>query len=609
VERVRPRGGGRFSRSSSSYSYRRRRTGLETLILTVGVGGLLAALTAGVAGSTIDVIHQGRALPATHFEALPLGGLTEDEARGMLETHLNAFRASPAVFFSGTSEWRPSASEIGIKLDEPEMGRGAVRAGRPEPLPLRPFGVLFSLLRKPAVPLAVTLDQGQLLAFVHAVAAEVDRDPTNAGLSIRNGQVVMGQSAPGRKVNILETAKRVELPATLVPQRIEVVVETAQPTVSDIAVQDAQAAATRILSSPLSLHLDDKVWSLTPAQLGPMVEFKRIGAAGSEKLSATLNEARVAAYVKTLAADIDKPATSAQLRWNGSGASVVRESTDGVKLDQAAAVKSIVMHAPTDARDVLLTATVTKPAVTSDPKTVGAIKELVATGTSKFAGSAPERVNNIQVAASKLDGVVIPPGSTFSFLTALGPITKENGYQEGLTIQGDETVPGIGGGVCQVSTTVFRAAFFGGLPIVERHQHTYRVGYYEQDGSPVGFDAAVYDPGVDLRFKNDTEYAILVQAAVDTKASTLSFRLYSTTVGREVKLTPSKANEVKAGPKLPDVLDATLPKGTRKQVEWTADGVDATIRRAVTVGGKALVNDSFFSRYVPWREKWAVGPS
>jgi vancomycin resistance protein YoaR len=338
-----------------------------------------------------------------------------------------------------------------------------------------------------------------------------------------------------------------------------------------------------------------------------MIEFRRVSSLGGDRLTAVLAETRVAAYVKTIASEIDRPATDAQLRWTQNGVTVVRESADGLRLDQAAASRAIVNQAASDNREIALTTTVSRPSLTSDPALLDGIKQLVATGSSKFAGSSPERVNNIQVAAAKLDGAVVLPGQTFSFLNALGPITTEAGYQEGLTIQGDATVPGVGGGVCQVSTTLFRAAFYSGLPIVERHQHTYRVGYYEQDGSPVGFDAAVYDPGVDFRFKNDTPHAVLMHAQVDARNSTLTFRFYSSSAGREVKLTPQKSNEVKAGPRLPDVVDPTLPKGVRKQVEWSADGADATIRRLVTVGGSTLLSDAFFSRYVPWREKWLVG--
>jgi hypothetical protein len=213
----------------------------------------------------------------------------------------------------------------------------------------------------------------------------------------------------------------------------------------------------------------------------------------------------------------------------------------------------------------------------------------------------------VKIAALKLNHQFVAPGETFSFLKALGPITKEEGYLEGLTIQGDATVPGIGGGVCQVSTTLFRAAFYAGLPIVERHQHVYRVSYYEQDGSPVGFDAAVYDPGVDFRFRNDTGSPLLLDASIDPVTSTLVFRLFGETTGREVKLAPTRANEKPAPPPATDVADPKLDFGLRKQVEWKATGIDATIKRSVTVNGKPGIADTFASRYVPWQEKWSIG--
>ncbi|MGI8423917.1 MAG: VanW family protein [Chloroflexota bacterium] len=585
--------------------YRRQRTTLEALIRASLLAGMVSVAGSGIAGAALDAAHHDRALPSVRFAAVPLGGLRESEIRGVLEAHSNTLQAAPYAFMLGDRVWRPTAREVGLELDLDAMARDAVGRGRQTPWPVRAFTSLVTLTTAPAIPLRASLNAAQLHAFLSAVAAEVDREPTSAALTVRNGQLVVGQATPGRRVDAAATASRVSTPISLEQQQVEVVVAPAAPALSDAAIQDAQATARKILAAPLSLHLGDRTWTLTPTQLGGMVEFRRSTA--GDRLVTALADARVAAYVKTLAAEIDRPAVEAQLRWVQNAVSVKRESADGVKLDQAAAARAITAQASTEARDVTLTTTVSKPAVTSDPVVVGGIKQLVATGSSKFAGSSPERVNNIQVAASRLDGVVVLAGQTFSFLSALGPITTENGYQEGLTIQGDATVPGIGGGVCQVSTTVFRAAFYGGLPIVERHQHTYRVGYYEQDGSPVGFDAAVYDPGVDFRFKNDTPHALLIHSQMDAKASTLTFRFFSTSAGREVKLTPLRSNEIKAGPRLPDVVDPTLPKGVRKQVEWPADGADATIRRLVTVGGNAVLSDAFFSRYVPWREKWLAG--
>jgi vancomycin resistance protein YoaR len=438
----------------------------------------------------------------------------------------------------------------------------------------------------------------------------VDRAPVNAALVIRNGQVSVGQSTAGRKLDVPATAALIRAPRSLDDaQRVDLVVTTVPPTITDAGVAEARAMATKILAAPLTLRAAGKSWTFSKAALGEMIDSKPTATAAgtAETLSVSLNETKLAAYVRSLAADIDRPAVDAQLAWTRSGAAITRESQEGLKLSQPAAVKAISAQAAQDNRELALPVTVIKPAVTSESVPQLGIKDLVATGTSRFTGSSPERINNIKVASSRLHGTVIPAGTTFSFLDALGPITVENGYQEGLTILGDETVPGIGGGVCQVSTTVFRAAFFAGLPIVERHQHAYRVGYYEQDGSPVGFDAAVYDPGVDLRFKNDTGAALLLQSAVDPATSILTFRFYGTQTNREVKLIPSKANEVKAGPRLPDGSDPTLPKGVRKQVEWKTDGVEATIKRLILHSGQTLLSDSFFSRYAPWQEKWVIG--
>jgi vancomycin resistance protein YoaR len=610
--RVRARAGRSQSlngRPTRRRAYRRRASPLAQLVRGTALFGLITLSGLGVGGAALDAVYHERALPAVRFETLPLGGLSTAEVDGVLQTQLNAFRAAPVVFSHAGREWRPAAAEMGLRLDVEAMAHDAIRQGRTAPGPLRYLTPLATFATRPSVALRASLDQAQLGAFLGAVALEVDREPTDAGLVVRSGQLVVGPAAPGKRVDVPATAKLVQVPRSLEPQRVEVVVGSASPVLADEAVHEAQQAATRILAAPLTLRLGERTWQLTPATLGTMLEFRRVPGPQGEKLAAGLNEAKVAAHLRGLAAEIDRPAVEARLRWNGSGASVVREGADGIKLDQAAAVRAIMAQANQDAREIALSTSVVKPAVTSDAATLAGIKELVATGSSKFAGSAPERLNNIKVAASRLDGVVIPAGATFSFLKALGPITKENGYQEGLTIQGDATVPGIGGGVCQVSTTVFRAAFYAGLPIVERHQHTYRVSYYEQDGSPVGFDAAVYDPGVDLRFRNDTDQAMLMHAAFDAASFSLTFRLYSTPSGRDVKLAPTKANEVKAGPRLPDALDASLPRGTRKQVEWSADGVDATIRRTVSAGGQSLLTDAFFSRYVPWREKWAVGPA
>jgi vancomycin resistance protein YoaR len=575
---------------------------------------VLAALVVGgilVGGAGLDTAYQNRTLPGVRYGDLSLSGLSASQVQGLLEVHASALLAAPVVFANGEKEWRPTGKEVGVAVDTPAMAEEALGRRLQAPAFLRLPHALFLRATRPEVSLRGRLDDAQLQAYLHALALEVDRPPVNAALQVKNGELVVGAAAPGQRLDVVATAKLVHPPTTLLtPQLVELVVVPVPPVVGDASVAEAQATARKVLAGPVTLKGPGRTWTLSVADLGNMLDIQQAPGSGEgaeARLVAGLNEAKVAAYVRTVAGQLDRAPVDAELRWNGSSVAVVKESREGVRLDQADAVRAILAQAASDQREITLKTAVTKPQVASDDLPALNIQRPLATGTSRFAGSAPERVNNIKVAAARLNGVVVPSGQVFSFLNALGPITKAAGYQEGLTIQGDATVPGIGGGVCQVSTTAFRGAFYAGLPIVERHQHTYRVSYYEQDGTPTGFDAAVYSPGTDFKFRNDTEGAILILTSVDTGSSTLTFRYYGVSTGREVKLSASKSNEIKAGPRLPDGTDPKLPAGQRKQVEWASDGADATIQRTILKDGQVIGSDSFFSRFAPWREKWVVG--
>ena len=246
------------------------------------------------------------------------------------------------------------------------------------------------------------------------------------------------------------------------------------------------------------------------------------------------------------------------------------------------------------------------PKVTTDKANNLGIKELVGKGTSLFLHSIPNRIFNITLAASRINGILIAPDETFSFDKALGDVSSFTGYQQAYIIQNGKTILGDGGGVCQVSTTFFRALLNAGLPITQRQAHAYRVGYYEQD-SPPGLDATIYVPSVDLKFKNDTNDYILIQTSIDSESQQLSVLLFGTKDGREAKLTqPLITNRVPA----PDDLyqdDPTLPKGVVKQVDFKAEGSNVSFTREVTQNGKKIISEKFISNYAPWQSVFLRG--
>lgn len=234
------------------------------------------------------------------------------------------------------------------------------------------------------------------------------------------------------------------------------------------------------------------------------------------------------------------------------------------------------------------------------------IKQLLGTGTSAFAGSIPSRKHNVLLTAEKLDGILIAPGTEFSFNNVIGDISKETGFQSAYIIQDGRTVLGDGGGVCQASTTLFRAAMKVGLPIVERRAHSYRVGYYEQN-SAAGIDATVFSPTTDFRFKNDTPAYLLIQTKADGVNSTLAIEIWGTSDGRTA--TTSKPIITDQAPPPPDLYqdDPTLKMGVIKQVDWKAWGAKVKFDYTVARNGETIFKKTYFSNYQPWQNVYLRG--
>lgn len=247
-----------------------------------------------------------------------------------------------------------------------------------------------------------------------------------------------------------------------------------------------------------------------------------------------------------------------------------------------------------------------KPEITTEKANSLGIKELIGTGNSTFRHSIQNRIFNITLASARLNGILISPGETFSFNKALGDISAFTGYQQAYVIQNGRTVLGDGGGVCQVSTTLFRAVLNAGLPIAERHAHAYRVGYYEQDSDP-GFDATVYSPSVDFRFKNDTGNYILIQTFIDPNSERLSFLLYGTKDERESQISSAVITSQSPPPAPLYQDEPSLEKGVLKQVDFPAAGANVYFTRQVIKNGKVIISDKFVSGYKPWQAVYLRG--
>lgn len=244
----------------------------------------------------------------------------------------------------------------------------------------------------------------------------------------------------------------------------------------------------------------------------------------------------------------------------------------------------------------------------SDANDLG-IKELIGSGTSTFKHSSATRNVNITKGSSIVNRILVAPGDTFSFIKSLGEVTLEAGYAKAYIIRQGKTELDVGGGICQVSTTLFRAMLNAGLDITERKAHAYRVSYYEEDSKP-GFDATVFIPSPDLKFTNDTAHYLLIQSVLDMDARRLTYEIYGTSDGRKVEI--SNYRQWDATPAPPDVWidDPTLPVGKVIQDEHAIPGLKTAFDWTVTdKNGQVIHQKTFQSNFVPWAAVYRRGPT
>lgn len=309
---------------------------------------------------------------------------------------------------------------------------------------------------------------------------------------------------------------------------------------------------------------------------------------------------------------IDVKPVDAQFSFEDGRVNTFKLSSDGKAVNIEQLKKDIItkLSSPTltttQINIITIPVEIKQPNITTEKINNMGIKEIIGRGTSLFQHSIENRIFNLTLAASRLNGVLIPPGQTFSVTKTIGDVSAFTGYKQAYVIENGKTVLGDGGGVCQVSTTLFRAALNAGLPIVERHPHAYRVGYYEQDSLP-GIDAAIYSPTVDLKFKNDTKNYILIQSFANQNEQRLTFELYGTLDDRETILNEPVIVSESAAPETVYQDDPTLPKGQLKQVDFAAGGANIYFTRTVKKDGKVILSDKFVSNYRPWQAVFLRG--
>lgn len=606
---------------------RRDRRNFETVILQI-----LLALMGGISVFFLAmflitigyrVAYSGRIFPGVSVAGVDISGMKPVEAAVKLQTVLTYPTSGRIVLRDGENVWIESPVRLGMVFDPVASAQAAFEMGRK--------GNLFSMLDMQwnasqvgvDAPPVVVLDQRLAHSYLQNLAAQIDKPVREASLVIDGLNVSTAPGQVGRRLNV--DATLVYLTVQMQSFRdgeVRLIIEEQTPEVLDAAPQ--AEAARRLLSGPLTLSIrdvragDPGPWQIQPSELAPMLRVGRVyDAAGHAQYVIKPDRSMLKPYLENIARQTDRAEENARFIFNEETAQLelIRPATIGYKLDFAGTLDEIDNAIAAAQDSAFLSLIVTEPKVTDSATAAQlGITQLVSSQTTYFYGSSAPRLQNIQAASANFHGVLVAPGETFSMGRYLGDISLDNGYAEALIIYGGRTIKGVGGGVCQVSTTLFRTAFFGGFPINERSAHAYRVSYYEQrangsiDPRLAGLDATVYFPLVDFKFTNDTPHWLLMEVYFNGAGRMLTWKFYSTSDGRTVTYDTTGPINVVPAPSPVIQVNEELKEGETRQADWAADGADVTINRVVMRDGKIYFVDKFQTHYEPWRAVCEYGP-
>ena len=437
----------------------------------------------------------------------------------------------------------------------------------------------------------------------------------DASLVWKNGEFKISEEESGWVFDYQSALDKLKMDlAAIADNKIELNLRVDQPAVTKTEAEFLRGPAKEIIRlAPVTLVFErpdyyqgrkkfmQTEWPINQEQLKNWLKIKK----DSAGIYLGINQEVAGEFLKKIAEAIDTPAQDARFEIKDGRVSEWQSSTDGFVLNIEESGNQIEkLLIAEKAQKINLVLSVDKSKITNNNVNDLGIQQLIGLGESNFSGSPKNRRHNISVGAESLNGLLVKPGEEFSLLAALGEINGETGYKPELVIKGDETIAEYGGGLCQISTTMFRLAINAGLPITQRRNHSYRVGYYE----PAGTDATIYSPWPDLKFVNDTGNYLLLQTRIE--GDNLIFEFWGTSDARIVETTKPVIYNITA-PGEPKYMETgKLPVGEKKKIETAHNGADAYFKRTVRwpeTSGKETLEETWQAHYIPWREVWLVG--
>ncbi|MFH2085239.1 MAG: VanW family protein [bacterium] len=536
--------------------------------------------------------------PRIEVAGVSVAGLTREQARVRILEATQNYQAK--LVFNGSS-WETPKESVNFEVDD--TLNEAYHYGRR--VQIEDY-LLLLINKKTSYPLKIAEGKTEKMeGLINEISLAIEIVPVEPTIEI-----------VGQKVRVTNGSDGVVLDSEMFDQEIRSVYSKLGS--EDIAVP-TKIAERRLTSEKLS-ELTARAETLAQVSMVMTLDDEKISLGGKELIPFLSTEggieevdmAIVNGYVVGLGDSLNKESQDAKFEFIGGKVKEFAPGRDGITVgDQETAVRiqtgiKNLLEGKSKSETIEVAATRTPPKVTTEKVNELGIRERIGRGESYYQHSIPNRIYNVALASSRINSTLFAPGEEVSFNKMVGEVSSATGYRPAYIISAGRTVLGDGGGLCQVSTTMFRAVISAGLPIIERWGHAYRVSYYELDSKP-GVDATVIAPSKDFRFKNDTPGHILIQTINDPKALHLVIEIYGTSDGRVATIENHKVWGIT--PPLPTIYqdDPSLPAGTTKQIDWAAAGAKASFEYKVVRDGETIQDKTFSTTYRPWASVFLRG--
>ena len=455
-------------------------------------------------------------------------------------------------------------------------------------------------------PLEISYDSASLAENISQIASQIDKpfvyselvlDPSRKTVSVKDGQVGSITDQTELKQLIINSLQHYQF-----DQPLSIPISSVGSIPSEEEKDHAQKQAALLIGKSLQLSAPDQTINLPDTTLVSWLGFQDL-----------CRSDLIQNYVDGLKSSLVKDPVDAVFKFENGKVLDFQAAANGYLMDDPSLGDRIcssltkLISSP-ETTDKLTVATLTKiPKITTEDVNNLGIKELIGSGSSTFKHSDSIRNYNVQKGASIVNRILVAPGETFSFIKSLGSVTLADGYKQAYVIKQGQTILDVGGGICQVSTTLFRAMLNAGLNITARTNHAYRVVYYEED-LPPGYDATVFIPSPDLKFVNDTGHYVLIQSEYDGVNKKLTYNIYGTSDGRQSSISNYRQWDATPAPPSVYIDDPTLPIGKTIQDEHSIPGLKTAFDWKVTsADGQILHQKTFQSVYTPWAAVYRRG--